>query len=142
MSKRYDVIELRTDLTSDAFKERVFKAFKEYYCLSDLKWEHRAINCRAMWVLTSATLGSPDSSASSSVNAMRDGLRWGYAEGLAAPKVKQTKQQKLEDIYANVYGDHDRFIVRAERDALLMAPAAEVYYNNIRKKLAAITPIV
>lgn len=140
MNKRFDVIELRKDI-SDAFKDRVFKAFKEYYCLSDLKWERKVINCREMLVLTSSSMASADSFASSSINAMRDGLRWGYAEGLAAPKVKQTKLQKLEDIYADVYGDHDRFLVRAERAAGVFGPAAESYYTKIKNALAAITPI-
>lgn len=140
MSKRYDVIELRKDI-SDAFKERVFAAFKEYYALSDLKWERRAVNHRDMLVLTSATLPPSDSTAGSSIQAMRDGLRWGYAEGLAAPKVKQTKLQKLEDIYADVYGNHDRFLVRAERDAGVFLAAAESYYTKIKNALAAITPI-
>ena len=138
MSKRFDVIELRTDI-SEAFKTRVFEAFKSYYCLSDLQWERKAINCREMLVLTSATLAPPDSTSGSSLNAMRDGLRWGYADGLAAPKVKQTRAQKLEDIYADVYGSYDRFVVRAERDLLIQPKAAKVYYDNIATKLASLS---
>ena len=140
MSKRFHVITLNATI-SDGFKERVFIAFKEYWCLSDLKWELQAINHREMLVLTSATGPENSELLRTSLSAMSDGLKAGYAEGLAASKTKPTKLQKLKDIYADVYGNHDRFLVRAERELGLTVNGAETYYTNISAALAHITPV-
>lgn len=140
MSKRFQVIVLDATI-SDGFKERVFKSFKDYWCLSDLKWELQAISHREMLVLTSATGPENSELLRTSLSAMSDGLKSGYAEGLAAPKTKPTKLQNLKDIYADVYGNYDRFMRRAMTDLHMTAIKADVYYRGIHQDLAKITPV-
>ena len=141
MNKRYDVIELDADI-SDSFKERVFAAFKDYWSLSDLQWATCAINHKEMFVLTSATIPPAESTAASSINAMRDGLRWGYAEGFAAPKKALTKQEKAAKLYYDVRGNRDRFMHRAPDELKVSNVAAETHFRRIKERLQSITPVV
>lgn len=140
MNQRFQVIVLNATI-SDGFKERVFAAFKDYWCLSDLKWELRAISHREMLVLTSATGPQNSELLRTSLSAMSDGLKAGYAEGLATAKTKPTKLQKLKDIYAESYGSYDRFMRRAMTELNVPAIKADVYYNGIQRDLAKITPV-
>lgn len=141
VSKRFDVIELDTNIT-EAFKARVLQAFNSYYVLSDLKWETRAINHKEMFVLTSSSVARPDAAAASSLSAMKDGLRWGYAEGLAAPKKALTKQEKAAKLYYDCRGDRDRFMRRAPEELSISNGTAETHFRRIKERLQSISPVV
>lgn len=130
--KRYDIIALTAEV-SDGFKDRVFKAFDSYWALSDLKWEQKEVCGKSMLVLTSATMANCDSAASSSINAMRDGLNWGYQEGLLAPRPKPpTKAQRAIKLYDEVHGRWPQYLKIAQEELKLTPEKAEYYYDKAR----------